>query len=368
MSNNTNQQSTNQPNTPLTVIDGKTIVSTGPSNSPTQIRQLFVEKNCDKYQQIDVRLIDAIALVLENEEFVSLIGDVINCNGETLPFIEVVHAEGSVFQRMLNGRVSRQTVKDFIYLVMRMSGRYNIKTTDVFEYLDNNEAISILFNSTDLDPNDFQTTLHLIPDAKPYKHFLISKDGKYVTVFARQRAYVYVCERDGFRIFSNGSYKHKYVIDKKIYASNQVTTSNCINDAIGCTPNNLGQFILNSLALHHEDSMIIEPDVTFEMIKDLDYVYDIIHEMDEMKDNFCRSKIPTLTKLTENPNMTLRIGLDDFTPKCFIDIIENYRGLVDDMVIDYFTRHLRAEGDHDFMMKILSVGEKEVYQYLVENA
>ncbi len=365
MSNNSSQ-TTNYSTVHVTNSDEvSTNLTTESNTNPIPITRSFIDKNANKYQQIDARLLDAIALVLQNEEFINSVGDVIDNKGETLSFSEVIQAEDSVFQRMLTGQVSYQTVKDFIYLVMRMSERYNTRTVDVHEYLSNNEVISILFDSTDLDPSDFQPTLRLIPNPKSHRRGRISQDGRRV-MMSIYNVYTYTTEKDGFRIFSNERGKCKYVIDGAIYTSNQLTTIRRVDGGTKRVANDLGQFMRNSLTLYHEDSLILTPDVTFKMIKDLPGVNDIIHAIHEMKDGFDRARIPTLPRLMTNPNRTLRISIDDFRPKCFTNIIEDYRDTVDDLVVDYFTRYLQTEEDHDFIRKILNPKEKEVYQHLVD--
>jgi hypothetical protein len=417
----------------------KTIMSlVSRTKTTTKGKSSFTDKNGNKQHVIDHNLHRAIKAILLDQEFRETVGVVVDFDGNYRSLAELLNTPGSVFNRLDNavtynadtneftgnGMVYNLALKDFVYMVIRMSDRYSGKTTRVEQYMNDNPALRVLFESTGRNLMDFKSTLHLSKNAEPHKRGRVEGNE---LIMSESNVYTFAGEKDDFRIYTNMKGNNKYLINGKIYQEKYVTGLEYVivrpedkidvfvladnssvsfnrivyrkhtevdndltlytsgnrrakiyysaknaafysSDNVKRGTNDLGSFLRNSLVTYSPGSYIAKPDITLKDIKNLRYVSEIIYRIESMKDGFDRDNMPKISQImreTPDKPLELKISVQDYVPKQYTSILDQYRNSdVDQRVIAFFDRYLQAEEDHDFMKKILSPEEKQIYQYV----
>ena len=398
--------------------------------SVTRRRGTFTDKNGNKYNFISESLRSAIQQILESDDFVRSVGQVLWFDGEPRDFAEVVVDENGVFQRMMDGDVYNQVLKDFINLVMRMGTKYNQKLTDPNDYLNDNPFVGLLFDSTGRNIEDFASELRIVLDAEPHKQGTIIQDGN---VFRMNVSNIYykIGEKNGvedgedvtFVIYESKSGTYKIALGNDVYKYGEVTAHTYlpskpdetidvyrVDDDIDIVSVNgvdyyPGKFVTDNLTrydsegghyyiFYDEDKDVFYSSTNVKKANDLgSFLHNSlatygddsriakaedVSGMIQLKNIKGMKYVSEIIRKMKNmkgnfersKSKIVDLTPEDFIPIRFTSILDDYRGLedIDPDVLRFFDRYLGGEDEHDLVKKILNWKELQIYNEIVKRS
>jgi len=324
-------------------------------------KSTFSDKNGNKVFEMDNSLYAAVVRILESRDFNDKVGQFYDADRRVTTIQEMLGNNNSVFSRMINGFVYNQPLKDLINLIMRLSRvKYNSKLTNISDFLDANPEIAELVAAReDLDTNSFSNVLYIVPGAagsNPYGY----SPRQWVST-SKTMVYTYAFNSGDFEVYTRrhgAGFQYKFVRNKVLYHSTQVKAKSYVIKT-GASPLQVVDIYMRSSYLSGF-GRIVPPRVKFIDIKDKPFVSSIIKDIKDMKSNFSQSKIPNVAKYLAGSRADPGMTVEDFYPTKFTDILDRYPQ-IDDDVLEFFTRTLQAEEDHDLIIKILSDEGKQVF-------